>query len=122
MWEPAEGFYTYHLTNPYGKNQRFVGMVRGMVKSRAEAREAHNAIVSQLVPMSRAAGSLSHDAYFRAGPSDTLEFCAVDVWMDGFDLSKTYQNPEFLQAFASLFAGPPSAGVWVHPAGEWAEW
>src|SRR6185295_16682634 len=34
VWTPAEGFYTYHLPAPYGKNDRFVVMVRGTVSSR----------------------------------------------------------------------------------------
>ena len=125
VWEPAEGFYSYHLPAPYGKHDRFVAVVRGTVRSRPEAQAAHNAIVSQMVNRVRAAGDCSHDAYFRLAPPGSpqaLEFCAVDVWMDAAGMMQTYQDPEFVQGFQKLFSAPPSSGIWVHPQGEWVEW
>ena len=46
VWVPAEGFYTYHLPAPYGKNDRFVVMVSGTVHSRAEAMALNNQLVA----------------------------------------------------------------------------
>jgi hypothetical protein len=125
VWAPAEGFAGYHFPAPFGKNDRIVALVRGTVASREMAREAHNAIVTAQVNAARKAGDLSHDAYFRLAPPGTpeaLEFLAVDVWMDAQGMAAYYQDPEFLKAADTLFAGPPVASTWVHPAGDWVEW
>jgi len=125
VWAPADGFLSYHFPAPYGKNERIVAVVRGMVRSRAEAQAIHNAIVARQVNKARRAGDLSHQAYFRLAPPDTpeaLEFFAVDVWMSASGMGQYYQDPEFLAGFKDLFAAPPSTSVWVHPAGDWVEW
>ena len=30
VWQPADGFFGYHFPAPYGRNDRIVGVVRGM--------------------------------------------------------------------------------------------
>lgn len=125
VWMPAEGFSTYHLAAPYGKNDRFVAIVRGTVRSHEEARAVHNAIVGSETNKSRRAGSLSHDVYFRMaapGSPEALEFFAVDVWMDAALMAQRFQDPGFLAKLQDLFVSPPSTSAWVHPAGEWVEW
>ena len=99
--------------------------VRGMVKSRAEAQAVHNELVGKLINKTRSRGNMSHEAYFRLTPPGTpesLEFFAVDVWMDAAGMQEHYTDPEFLGGFGKLFAGEPATGVWTHPAGEWVEW
>jgi hypothetical protein len=124
VWTPAEGFSTYHLPPPTGKNVRIVSTVRGLVRSRAEAQSVHNTLVNQNVNKARSRGDLSHEAYFRLSPdgSESLEFFAVDVWMDAAGMGEHYSDPDFLSGFEMLFAAPPTTGVWAHPAGEWVEW
>jgi quinol monooxygenase YgiN len=124
VWTPAEGFYTYHLPPPTGRNMRIVSTVRGMVRSRAEAQTVHNTLVNQNVNRARNRGDLSHEAYFRLSPdgSESLEFFAVDVWMDAAGMGEHYNDPDFLSGFEKLFTAPPTTGVWTHPAGEWVEW
>jgi len=125
VWLPAEGFYRYHFPAPYGKNERIVGVVRGPVRSQAEAMAVHNNIVASQVNQARKAGNLSHEAYFRLaapGSPEPLEFFAVDVWMNAEAMGEYYKDPEFLRGFQDLFAGEPSASTWVHPAGDWVEW
>ena len=51
-----------------------------------------------------------------------LEFFAVDVWMSLSGMGELYEDPEFMSGFEGMFAGPPTATVWAHPAGEWVEW
>jgi hypothetical protein len=83
VWAPADGFFGYHFPAPYDKNERIVAVVRGMVRSRAEAQTIHNALVAKEVNKARKAGDLSHEAYFRLAPPEApeaLEFFAVDVW------------------------------------------
>ena len=125
VWAPAEGFYSYNLPSPAGQNDRYVGIVRGMVASRAEAKTLHNALASKLINKARLASNLSHQAYFRLTPPgvpESLEFFAVDVWSNLAGMGKHYEDPDFISGFAGMFVAPPSATVWVHPSGEWVEW
>jgi hypothetical protein len=125
VWKPAEGFTSYHFPAPAGKNERYVGVVRGLVRSRDEACASHNSLVGKSLYKARAAGNLSHEAYFRLTPPGTpesLEFFAVDVWMDGPGMQKHYDDPEFMGGFQKMFAAQPWATVWVHPSGDWVEW
>jgi len=125
VWAPAEGFFTYHLPMPHDKNDRIIGVVRGMVRSREEAQKAHNTFVASQINKARKAGNVSHEAYFRLAAPDSpeaLEFFAVDVWMDASGMGQHYQDPAFQGAFQELFAAEPSASTWVHPAGHWVEW
>jgi hypothetical protein len=125
VWIPAEGFHTYHLPAPTGTTERIVATVRGMVSSRSEARTIHNALVGENINKARRSGDLSHEAYFRLTPPgepESLEFFAVDVWMDAAGMNEYYNDPEFLSGFGTLFTAPPVIGVWQHPGGEWVEW
>lgn len=125
VWQPADGFSGYHFPAPSGRNDRIVGVVRGMVHSRAQAQSVHNAIVEQSLKKARAAGNMSHEAYFRMSPPgapESLEFFAVDVWFDGEGMARHYEDPEFMSSFEKLFAAPPMATVWTHPLGSWVEW
>lgn len=125
VWTAAEGFIGYHFPSPYGKNERYVGIVRGMVESRSKAQSIHNALVGPTVNKARMNGNMSHEAFFRLTPPGTpesLEFFAVDVWMDGDGMNRHYNDPDFMSGFQKLFAGQPSATIWTHPAGEWVEW
>ena len=125
VWMPAQGAFTYHLAAPKGKNERFVGVVRGPVHSREQALAAHNAFASMGVNQARLAGNISHDVYFRVaqpGTPESLEFLAVDVWMDAAGMAATYTNPAYGSVFSQLFSGPFSASTWQEPSGEWVEW
>jgi quinol monooxygenase YgiN len=125
VWVPAEGFNTYHLPAPANKTDRTVAIVRGMVRSRAEARRQHNSILAKQVNKSRMAGNMSHDAYFKLAPPgtpETLELLAIDVWMNTAEMNNYYQDPQFQRSFQELFTTPPATSAWNHPTGEWVEW
>ena len=125
VWTPAEGFYGYHLPFPYGKNDRYVVMVRGTVSSRADAMALHNQIVAGGINGARMAGDLSHDVYFKlSAPGDAklLEFLAIDLWMDAAGMGAYYQNPDFQSGVLKLFTAPPTVSIWVQTAGDWIEW
>jgi hypothetical protein len=125
VWMPARGAFTYHLAVPKGKNDRFVGVVRGPVHSHEQALALHNEFASAAVNKSRMAGNISRDVYFRLaqpGTPESLEFLAVDVWMDGAGMASVYANPEYGTIFSKLFAGASTATTWQEPAGEWVEW
>jgi hypothetical protein len=125
VWMPAHGAFTYHLAAPKGKNDRFVGVIRGPVHSHEQALAVHNEFASMGVNQARMAGNVSHDVYFRLaqpGSPESLELLAVDVWMDGAGMAATYTNPAYGSIFTKLFSGPFVASTWQEPAGEWVEW
>lgn len=125
VWQPAEGFMSYHFPAPYGRNDRIVAVVRGKVRSIEEARARHNELVGGSVNQARMAGNLSHEAYLRLaqpGTPESLEFYAVDVWFDMAGMGKHYDDPAFMAGFEKMFAGEPTATIWSHPAGSWVEW
>ena len=125
VWVPADGFVSYHFPAPGGQNERYVGVVRGLVHTRAAAQEQHNALAIAHVATARQRGNLSHEAFFRLAPPDApeaLEFFAVDVWSSASGMQEHYTDPAFMQGFDGLFAAEPAASTWQRPAGEWVEW
>jgi quinol monooxygenase YgiN len=125
VWAPADGFTSYHFPAPHGQNERFIGVVRGMVHTRTAAQEQHNAIVAAHVATARQRGNLSHEAYFRLAAPDApeaLEFLAIDVWASASGMQQHYTDPAFLQAFDGFFVAEAATSIWQHPAGEWVEW
>jgi hypothetical protein len=125
VWAAAEGFVSYHIPAPFGKNDRYITTARGTVKSVDEARKLHNDSTIKTLGKARKAGNLSHEAYFRMaapGSPEAREFFAVDVWMRPDDMMSFYDDPEFLAGFDHVFTGEANTAVWLHPKGDWVEW
>jgi quinol monooxygenase YgiN len=125
VWAPAGDFISYHIPSPFGKNERYVAVVRGTATSREDAQARHNALIAKATGKARRRGHLSHDAYFRLSPPGTPEsneFFAVDVWMNAAGMGEHYQDPEIMAGIGPMFAGMPTSSIWVHPAGDWVEW
>ena len=125
VWVPAEGFSSYHLPAPFGRNERVVAIARGDVGNTEKARALHNRTVVSQINKARKGGSMVHEAFVKLTPPgspQSSEFLFLDVWMNAEGMNKHYQDPEFLQDFQRLFASPPSTSAWVHPPGDWVEW
>jgi quinol monooxygenase YgiN len=125
VWAPAQGFTSYHIPAPYGKNERIVAIARGTLRNVEEARALHNKTVADQINRARKSGSMAHEAYAKLaqpGSPDASEFLFLDVWMNAAGMNKHYQDPEFLRGFSALFASPPATSAWVHPLGDWVEW
>jgi hypothetical protein len=125
VWAPADGFTSFHIPAPYGMNDRIIAVARGTVHSVEQARKLHNTAMTVTIGKARAAGILSHDAYFRmAAPNspEALEFFIVDTWMRGDALGDFYGDEQFLEGFNHLFTAEAADSVWVHPKGDWIEW
>ncbi|HMJ70308.1 MAG TPA: hypothetical protein VK508_15495 [Cyclobacteriaceae bacterium] len=126
VWSKLESFFNYQFPAPTGKNERVIGLVRGKVKSMADAEAIHNTANEPLVSTARAAGILSHDFYVRAaapGSPEALEVLGVDVWMNADGMMKHYMSPEFQNSgLYNMFAAKPASSTWVHPKGDWVEW
>ena len=125
VWHAAEGFTSYHIPAPFGKNDRIITTARATVKSVDEARKLHNAAIAKTISKARKAGNLSHESYFRmAAPNspEALEYFGLDVWMRADDMMGYYEDPDFLSGFDHMFTGEAITAVWAHPKGDWVEW
>lgn len=125
VWAPAEGFTSFHIPAPFGKNDRIIAVVRGTVKSKDEAQKLHNTAMTKTIGKARKLGILSHEAYLRVaapGSPEALEFFAVDVWMSGEGMGDFYGDEDFLAGFNHLFTAEAADSVWIHPKGDWVEW
>jgi len=125
VWEPAEGFFTYHIPVPTGHNDRFFGLFRGTVASRERACTLVNQLMIRDLHKARAVGHLSHEVYFRLaqpGAPASLEFLSVDGWFDLAGMKRYYDDLDAGPALDGLFTAPPSTWLLKHPTGEWIEW
>ena len=125
VWATAEGFASFHIPAPFGKNERLVTVARGTVKSKSEAQRLHNTAIGKTLGKARKLGMLSHEAYFRMaapGSAEALEFFGVDVWMSGEGMGDFYGDDDFLAGFNQIFTAEAADSVWVHPRGNWIEW
>jgi hypothetical protein len=122
VWNPAEDFLNYFVPSPHGKNDRFLGLIRGVVKSREEARAVFNEARALGLNAARRAGSLFHQIYFREADSDsgTLDLIGVDYWNNAEEMMKYYERYD--TELGKAFSSPLEPSVWKRPAGEWVEW
>lgn len=125
LWTKAHDIASFALPTPAGKHQRFVGLVRGMVKSREAAKAAFDQMTNASINAARMAGAISHEVYFRApspGHEASLEVLGVDVWMDAAGMAAYYQDPDHLAPLRTLFTAAPVTSTWQQPEGSWVEW
>ncbi len=125
VWMPAKGSFSYQLPAAAGKNERYVGMVRGPISSPDQAIEIFRAADSKAQRVARARGLLSHEIFIKLNPpGDTspLELLGVDVWCDAKGMAEQYSDPNEMKALAGAFTGAPSATTWQQAPGQWSEW
>jgi hypothetical protein len=124
VWQlaPASGFI---LPTPRGRDRRFVGLIRGVVKSREGATAAFDAFARRAINAGRLAGQVSHQVFFRVpspGASPAMELLGVDVWMDDAGMARVYGDRAHLAPIADVFSAAPTTSTWKQPAGDWVEW
>jgi len=125
VWMPARGAFTYHLNPVRGKDQRFVGMVRGPIASPEAAIATFAAADAKSIRDARRRGILSHEVFIKVSPPEDrspLELLAVDTWSDPAGMAEHYGDKEHMQPLGAAFAGRPAASVWEQAAGSWSEW
>ena len=122
VWQPATEILNYFVIPPFGQNERFLGMVRGVVRSRSEAKELFNLERAKGLNAARRAGSFYHQMYFRETEdgSTSLEVLGVDFWSNAQGMLGYYEK--FEGDMKDVFAAPPEPSVWKHPANQWVEW
>jgi hypothetical protein len=125
VWQSMPNLDALHLPAPTGRNERYVGLARGPVKSRDAATKLLGEINRRAVNTSRAKGLMSREWYFRAtrpGEQPSLEAIGVDVWFDAAGMQAVYSDPAEMAAFGDLFTARPATSVWQKPLGSWVEW
>lgn len=102
-----------------------LAVVRGRLASTDmdQARAAHDAIAQQGEQQARDAGDIAHDVLLGTTYLDSIEneFLALDRWTDADAMRAFYGDPEFQQAFATLFAEPPTIEYFAL-APDWEVW
>ncbi len=125
VWAGTPGLPRFSLPAPTGKNERYLGIARGMTASREGAEKILTESVRKAVNTGRAKGLLSREWFFRASPpgeKPSLEVIGVDVWFDADGMQAAYADPAEMASLAGLFTGAPATSVWRKPAGAWVEW
>jgi hypothetical protein len=123
VWMPARGAFSFNLPAPTAKPERYLGVVRGAVKSPEDAIAVFRKAISPHLSDARRRGQLSHELYFRiplSGGPTTPELIGIDVWCDAAGMQEHYRS---LSGYQAAFAGAPQTSVWMQPAdGGWSEW
>ncbi|MBX7101025.1 MAG: hypothetical protein K1X89_25135 [Myxococcaceae bacterium] len=125
VWMPAKGSFSYSLPSAAGKNERYVGMIRGAIKSPDHAIEIFRQADQKAQRAARARGLLSHEVFIKLpAPGDTSapELLGVDVWCDVKGMGEHYSDPNEMKALEGAFTAEPDATTWVQAPGSWSEW
>jgi hypothetical protein len=125
VWMPAKGSFSYSLPAAAGRNERYLGMIRGPVASPEKAIEIFAKADAPAQRAARARGLLSHELFIKLNPpGDTspLELLGVDVWSDAKGMAEHYSQPGEMKALEGAFSGAPDVSVWQQAAGSWSEW
>ena len=80
--------------------------------------EAHDGLAAAGEEAASMLGDVAHVVYL--GVEDEREFLAIDIWSDDQFLLDFYTNPEFAEAFGSLFEGESS--LRVYGSTDWYQW
>jgi hypothetical protein len=125
VWMPAKGAFTYNLPAAATKNERYVGMIRGPIKSPEAAIALFRNADLKAQRAARARGLLSHELFIKLNPpgdNSPLELLGVDVWCDGKGMGEHYSDPNEMKALEGVFSGAPDTTVWQQAPGQWSEW
>ena len=122
VWAPSPGLPRVNLPAPVGRNERYVGLVRGPVASRAAAEQILGEATRKALNGNRAKGLMSREWFFRADQPDSLEAIGVDIWYDAEGMQAIYADPQEMAPLAALFTARPATSVWKRPEGQWVEW
>ena len=122
IWMPARGSFAFDLPAPAQKNDRYLGVVRGPVKSPEEAIAVFNAVLGPKLGDARRRGQISHALYVKIpmpGDSSGAEIIGVDLWCDAAGMQEHYGD---LKGYDKAFTGAPQTSVWQAAPGNWSEW
>jgi hypothetical protein len=125
VWMQARGAFAWSLPAPAGKNDRFVGMIRGPIGSPEKAIEIMRGADVKAQRDARRRGLLSHDVLIKINPpgdNSPLELLGIDLWYDFKGMTEHYGDETHMAALGGVFSGQPQASVWEQAPGAWSEW
>jgi hypothetical protein len=123
VFMPATAALTFSLPSPMGRDERYIGLLRGTVKSPELAISTFKKEVGATINPARQLGQLSHDLYIKLAPpapDGSVEILGVDVWCDLQGMGKHYAA--HMAGLMPMFVGKPTTSVWKAPPGPWVEW
>jgi quinol monooxygenase YgiN len=108
------------------EDEEFIVVVRGQLAGAEDlsaAREMHDAVARNGEAAAKEAGDHAHDVLLGTAMLDSTEneFLAIDRWDDADAMVAWYADPAFQEAFAGLFAAPPTL-QFFRRAPEWVNW
>jgi quinol monooxygenase YgiN len=106
-----------HSGDTYHPN--YVHLALGTLSSSDTAtnENAHNQVASGGKDPSIQAGNVAHVVWL--GESDARKFNGVDIWGADTNIQAFYTNPQFVQAFSSLFSSVTQP---VYASTDWYQW
>lgn len=125
IWMPTRGSSSYHLNAPKSKTGRFVGIVRGAVKSPEHAIGVFAAADVAAQRAARSRGLISHELFVKLenpGESAQPELLGLDIWCDFAGMTEHYNDATHMAPLGDAFAGRPQTSIWEQPEGNWSEW
>jgi hypothetical protein len=125
LWMPARGSSSYHLHAPKAHSERYVGMIRGAVKSPEHALGVFSTVDTKAQRDARRRGMVSHELFVKLiapGESSPVELLGLDLWCDSAGMTEHYGDPTHMSGLGDAFTGRPATSVWEQPAGQWSEW
>jgi hypothetical protein len=82
---PARGAFSFRLPAPRAKGERYLGVVRGPLKSPDTAIDAFRGALAHRLGEARKQGQLAHEIFIKIPmPGDTgpAELIGIDEWCD----------------------------------------
>lgn len=123
VWMRPAGAFSFHLPAPKVRSERWLGVIRAVVRSPEAAIAAFRQVGTAGLRDARRRGQVSHEIFFRMGPPGAPgEVIGLDSWSSLDGLVEHYSDRAKLAPLGEAFAGPPDATVWEQPAGHWSEW
>lgn len=125
IWMPARDAFTWALQAPAGRNERYVGIVRGPVADPRAAIAAFAEADRGGQRDARRRGLVSHELFVKIpmpGDAGPVELLGIDVWFDAAGMDEHYADPTHLGPLSRAFTGRPSASTWAQAPGTWSEW
>ena len=124
VYMPATGAFSLHLPVPMARTERYIGILKGKVKSPEAAINVFGEGLMAGLGEMRKAGLVSHELYVKLGPPSadgSAEILAYDVWADLKGMLAAYGS-EAMNGLGKVFVGKPSGSIWKQAPGAWNEW
>jgi hypothetical protein len=125
LWMPARGSSSYHLYAPKSKQERYLGIVRGSVKTPEHAIGVFAEVDVKAQRDARRRGLISHELFIKLhapGESSPPELLGLDIWSDFAGMTEHYSDASHMAGLGTAFTERPRTSVWERPDGAWSEW